>query len=131
MLGQPLELVSKGRISFSVGGLRFICKESLLMSETYMATEEIVKVTSKGQLTIPADIRRELRLDDGSYVYMKALGKLIVMRKVNDLNLKEISAILEEIAKEKGLTRAVLLEEVERVRMELWKERYGKTESTP
>lgn len=59
-----------------------------------MATEEIVKVTSKGQFTIPAEIRRELRLDDGSYMYVKAVGKIIVMSKVDDIDLREISTIL-------------------------------------
>jgi AbrB family looped-hinge helix DNA binding protein len=95
-----------------------------------MATEEIVKVTSKGQFTIPADIRRELRLDDGSYVYVKAIGKIIVMRKVDDIDLREITAILEEIAKDKGWNRAILQKEAERVRRELWKGRYGKTDSS-
>lgn len=96
-----------------------------------MSTEDIVKVTSKGQLTIPAGVRKELRLDEGSYVYMKTLGKLVVMRKVDDLNLDEISMIFGEIAKEKGVTKAVLLKEVEKVRNQLWKERYGKAEGTP
>ena len=96
-----------------------------------MSTEDIVKVTSKGQLTIPAGVRKELRIDEGSYVYMKTLGKLVVMRKVDDLNLDEISMILGEIAKEKGVTKAVLLKEVEKVRDRLWKERYGKAEGSP
>jgi len=95
-----------------------------------MATEEIVKVTSKGQFTIPAEIRRELRLDDGSYVYVKAIGKIIVMCKVDDMELRKISTILGEIAKDKGWTRAILQKEAEKARRELWKGRFGKTEST-
>ena len=108
----------------------FISKESLHLYYCQMATEEIVKVTSKGQFTIPADIRRELRLDDGSYVYVKAVGKIIVMSKVDDIDLREISTILGEIAKDKGWTRAILQKEVEKARRELWKGRFGKTEST-
>jgi len=105
----------------------FISKESL--HQCQMATEEIVKVTSKGQFTIPADIRRELKLDDGSYVYVKAVGKIIVMSKVDDIDLREISTILGEIAKDKGWTRAILQREVEKARRGLWKGRFGKTES--
>jgi AbrB family looped-hinge helix DNA binding protein len=92
-------------------------------------SQEIVKVTSKGQLTIPASIRGETGLKRGSYIYMKSLGKLIIMKKVDDLSLDEISSILQEVAQEKGLTKALLAKDVERVRSELWKEKYGKGKS--
>ena len=89
-------------------------------------SQEIVKVTSKGQLTIPAGIRAEVGMNKGSYIYMKSLGRLVIMKKVEDLSLDEISSVLEEIAKEKGVTRALLAKDLERVRSELWKEKYGK-----
>jgi len=89
-------------------------------------SQEIVKVTSKGQLTIPVAIRTEVGLKRGSYIYMKALGKLVIMKKVDDLSLDEISGILQEFAKEKDLTKTLLAKDVERVRSELWKEKYGK-----
>lgn len=94
-------------------------------------SQEIVKVTSKGQLTIPANIRGEVGLKRGSYIYMKSLGKLVIMKKVDDLSLDEISSILQEIAQEKGLTKTLLAKDVKRVRSELWKEKYGKGESPP
>jgi AbrB family looped-hinge helix DNA binding protein len=84
--------------------------------------DEIVKVTSKGQLTIPARIRRESGMDEGSHIYMKSLGSMVIMKKVDDLTLDEISAILEAIASEKGITRALLSKEVDRIRTETWKE---------
>lgn len=65
----------------------------------------------------------------GSYIYMKSLGRLVIMKKVDDLSLDEISSILQEVAQEKGLTKALLAKDVERVRSELWKEKYGKGES--
>lgn len=94
-------------------------------------SQEIVKVTSKGQLTIPASIRGEVGLNRGSYIYMKSLGRLVVMKKVDDLSLDEISSILQEVAREKGVTKALLAKDVERVRSELWKEKYGKGKSPP
>jgi AbrB family looped-hinge helix DNA binding protein len=84
--------------------------------------EEIVKVTSKGQLTIPARIRGESGMDEGSHIYMKSLGNMVIMKKVDDLTLDEISALLEAIASEKGMTRALLSKEVDRIRTETWKE---------
>jgi len=84
--------------------------------------DEIVKVTSKGQLTIPARIRGESGIDEGSHIYMKSLGNMVIMKKVDDLTLDEISALLEAIASEKGMTRALLSKEVDRIRTETWKE---------
>jgi AbrB family looped-hinge helix DNA binding protein len=84
--------------------------------------DEIVKVTSKGQLTIPARIRGESGMDEGSHIYMKSLGNMVIMKKVDDLSLDEISALLEAIASEKGITRALLSKEVDRIRTETWKE---------
>ena len=84
--------------------------------------DEIVKVTSKGQLTIPARIRGEAGMDEGSHIYIKSLGNMVVMKKVDDLTLDEISGILETVAREKGITRALLSKEVDRIRTETWKE---------
>jgi AbrB family looped-hinge helix DNA binding protein len=94
-------------------------------------SEKIIKVTSKGQLTIPSTIRREAGIGKGSYVYIKPVGELVIMKKVERLGVKEISALLGEVAKEKGLTKAVLSRDVERVRERLWKERYEKASRGP
>lgn len=88
-----------------------------------MVSREIVKVTSKGQLTLPAEMRRSLNLDKDSYLYVERLGNLIVMKKVGELTLDEISAILQRAADEKGLTKRDLEREVERVRSERWRSR--------
>jgi AbrB family looped-hinge helix DNA binding protein len=93
-------------------------------------TQEIVKVTSKGQLTIPSKIRSTAGLREGSYIYMRSLGQVVIMKKVDDLSLDEISSILEAMAKEKGLTKVLLAKDVERARSELWNQRYGKNKSS-
>ncbi len=92
-------------------------------------SQEIVKVTSKGQLTIPASIRGDSGLDEGSYIYMKSLGGIVIMKKVNDLTIDETTSILERLAREKGLTKSILMREVERVRRATWKEMHGKAKS--
>ncbi len=91
-------------------------------------SQEIVKLTSKGQLTIPQSIRSKAGLKKGSYIYMKSLGDLVIMKKVNDLTLDETSKILEALAKEKGITRQLLTKEIKQVRKELWRTSYGRDE---
>jgi len=96
-----------------------------------MTQEEIVKVTSKGQVTIPASLREKAGLKKGSYIYMKSFGEIVLMRKVDELQVDEISNILGKVAREKGLTKIILNKDVERVRSELWKDKYSKkTESS-
>ena len=91
-----------------------------------MAVREVVKVTSKGQLTLPVEIRRGLSLGKDSYLYVTRLGNLIVMRKVDELSLDEISTILQDLAEKKGITRELLMREVERAREKLLEEKHVK-----
>jgi antitoxin PrlF len=91
-----------------------------------MSQEEIVKVTSKGQVTIPVGLREKAGLKKGSYIYMKSLGDVVLMKKVGELGLEEISNILNRVAREKGLTKAFLAKDVERIRERQWKETYAK-----
>ncbi len=92
-----------------------------------MAVSEVVKVTSKGQFTLPVEIRRDLSLGKDSYLYVTRLGDLIVMKKVDELPLDDISAVLQTLAKKGGITRALLMKDIEKVREKLWEEKHGKT----
>jgi len=92
-----------------------------------MAASEVVKITSKGQFTLPVEIRRDLSLGKDSYLHVTKVGRLIVMKKVDELSLDEISAILESQAQERGITRNLLMKEVERARAKLLDEKYAKT----
>jgi len=88
-----------------------------------MAESEIIKVTSKGQITIPSKFRKELSLDQNSYLYVARAGKMLVVKKVDDLSLDEITSLYETIARSEGVTREMLLEEVEKAREELVEQR--------
>jgi len=94
-----------------------------------MATSEVVKITSKGQFTLPIEIRRDLSLGKDSYLYVTKVGRLIVMKKVDELSLDEISKILRSLAKGRGITRSLLMKEVERARAKLLEEKYAKTQA--
>ena len=91
-----------------------------------MSESEIIKVTSKGQITIPSKFRKELSLSRDSYLYVARSGKILVLKKVDDLSLDEITSLYETIAKSEGITREMLLEEVEKAREELMEQGYVK-----
>jgi len=77
--------------------------------------EAVVKVTSKGQLTLPAEIREDLKIDENSYLYVIEAGNLILMKKMG-VDPKEILNTFQKIAGEVGLTREELDRAIEGVR---------------
>lgn len=119
------------KVDREILGARDICKEFLPYDggQMWMAVSEVVKVTSKGQFTLPVEIRRDLALGKDSYVYVTRLGRLIVMKKVEELSLDDISAILQSLAKRSGITRRLLTKEVERARKRLHEEKSGRIQA--
>jgi bifunctional DNA-binding transcriptional regulator/antitoxin component of YhaV-PrlF toxin-antitoxin module len=81
-----------------------------------VAFSQVVRITSKGQFTLPVEIRRDLSLDKGGHVYVAKVGSLILIKKVDELTLDDISAILEPLAKKNGVTCSVLMKDIETVR---------------
>jgi len=84
---------------------------------------EIIKVTSKGQITIPAKMRNALSLARDSHLYVAKAGKLLVMKKVDELSLDEISSLLQAVADERGVTKELLMEDAEKIRRQMMEER--------
>ena len=89
-----------------------------------MSEAEIIKMSSKGQVTIPAKFRKDLSLDKDTYLYMAKAGKVLVLKKVEELSLDDISDVLESVAEERGVTQELLLEEAEKARARLMDERH-------
>ena len=81
-----------------------------------MSESEVIKITSKGQVTIPSRFRKELSLDRDSYLYVTRAGNMLVLKKVDALSLEEISTILESIAETEGITKEILFEEAKKAR---------------
>ena len=74
--------------------------------------EVVVKVTRRGQTTIPIELRRKFRIKEGTRLVMEAQGDSIVMHPVPSLedlagsmakisNRKEANAILDEMEEDK------------------------------
>jgi len=45
---------------------------------------QIVKVTGKGQLTLPIELRRKLRIDKDDYLSVEAEGEVLTLRNVRE-----------------------------------------------
>jgi AbrB family looped-hinge helix DNA binding protein len=77
--------------------------------------EAVVKITSKGQLTLPAEIRKSLKIGEGDYLYVTEAGGLILMKRIG-VDPKEILDVFQRAAKETGLTRGELNRVIREIR---------------
>ena len=85
---------------------------------------KLVRVQEKGQVTLPADIRKRLGLKKGDLVAVVETpeGVLITPQEVIATRaLAEIGSVLEK----QGLTLEDMIESGREIREELYRERYG------
>lgn len=75
----------------------------------------ISKVTSRGQVTIPQELRKEEGITADDYVAIRRVGNYIVLGKA-ELRLDEITEAFEKEAKTKGISKKDLLDELEEVK---------------
>lgn len=84
---------------------------------------ELAKVTSKGQITIPVEIRELLKLKEGSKVLFFKKGNDVVIKNSALIALEEIQDAFEGEAERLGLTSE---EDVVKLVKEYRKERKNK-----
>lgn len=82
---------------------------------------DVVKVTSKGQITLPISIRKAIGISDDSYLLVEQIGDYVLMKKA-EVRMKEINRILGNEAKKKGITKKDLLRALKEVQKETWAE---------
>ncbi len=80
---------------------------------------EVIKVTSKGQVTLPKEIRKKLQINRDTYIAVDIIGDYIIMKKVG-LKLKELSELVQKNASEKGITRKEIQKAIQESRKEVW-----------
>ncbi len=68
-----------------------------------MSGIEIGKVSSRGQVAIPAEMRKSLDLKEGEKVLFFSEGDTIMMRKVTVGSFRELTEPLKTAAKQAGL----------------------------
>jgi AbrB family looped-hinge helix DNA binding protein len=87
---------------------------------------ELAKITSKGQITIPAQIRRLLNLKDGDKVVFITDGGKVIMENSTRLAIKEAQDAFEGLAEELGLkSEEDVINLVKEVRKELWEKKHA------
>lgn len=86
---------------------------------------EIAKITSKGQITIPIEIRRKLNLKDGDKVIFIEQGDQIVFANAAKIAFTNIQKAFEGEAVKAGIkSDQDIVNMVNEVREDLWEERY-------
>ncbi len=86
---------------------------------------EITKMTSRGQVVIPQDIRQDKDLKEGERFLVYDLDDSIVLKRIKNLekakNINEFEKIfssMRKTAKSRGITKKDVAEEIETYRKE-------------
>ena len=87
---------------------------------------DVSRVTSKGQVTIPIDMRRKLGIKDGDKVAFIEDGNRIVIANAAMVALREVQDAFNGEAERLGLRDGQdVVDMVKEVRREMWRERHG------
>lgn len=79
------------------------------------------KMSSKGQVVIPEEIRKRLRLGAGSRFVVVGKEDVIILKTIEPPSMKEFDELLKEArraAKKAGLKRSDISEAIKQVRLD-------------
>ena len=87
---------------------------------------EVAKITSRGQITIPIDIRKKLGLKEGDKVIFIEEGDKIIFANAAKIAFKNMQKAFEGEAEKLGLKdEQDVVNMVDEVRQEMWDKRYA------
>jgi AbrB family looped-hinge helix DNA binding protein len=87
---------------------------------------DVSRVTSKGQVTIPVEMRRKLGLKEGDKVVFMEEGNRVVIANAALVALREVQEAFSGEAERLGLRdQQDVVNMVKEVRREMWEERHG------
>ena len=87
---------------------------------------EVAKITSRGQITIPIDIRKKLGVKEGDKVIFIEDGNNIIVANAAKIAFANIRAAFAGEAERLGLSdEQDVVGLVDEVREEMWEERYA------
>ena len=85
---------------------------------------DVAKLTVKGQVTIPVEIRRKLGLKEGDKVLFVEQGDNVVLMNSNRLAFKQFQQGMAGAAEQAGWTSEQdVIDAVNQVRQEMWEGR--------
>ena len=77
---------------------------------------ELGKISARGQIAIPAEIRREMDLKEGQKVLFVLEDGTLTIKKVSSQSFAQITKPLKEVAKKAGLQEKDVPEMLQRFR---------------
>ncbi|NVL93653.1 MAG: AbrB/MazE/SpoVT family DNA-binding domain-containing protein [Desulfobacterales bacterium] len=96
-----------------------VISRKVLLSTVLTVKEKevsLVKVTRKGQVTIPQKTRERLGIREGDYLVATEINDLVILRKFSLPSWDELFAYGEKFAAEEGITREDVLTAIRAVR---------------
>jgi bifunctional DNA-binding transcriptional regulator/antitoxin component of YhaV-PrlF toxin-antitoxin module len=94
------------------------------MSTTTTNVLTIVRLSEKGQLTIPSEYRREHELDRDSTLAVIQMGDALISAPIDEV-LTKITERMEEAMRGAGVTVEELMEDKLAARAEIVREEFG------
>ena len=86
----------------------------------------LARITTKGQITIPVEIRKKLGVKEGDKIVFIEKDNMIVVANSNRLAFDEIQKAMEGEAEKAGLyTEEDVVQLCKEVRQELWEKRHA------
>jgi len=86
---------------------------------------EVAKISSKGQITIPIEIRRKLGLKEGDKLVFVEQNKNIILLNSNKLAFEEFQKDMVGEAEKAGIkSEQDVVDAVKEVRRQIWEKRY-------
>lgn len=86
---------------------------------------EVARITSKGQITIPSEIRKKLKLKEGDKVIFLEYGDNFIFANSSMIALKEFQEKMKGKAEEQGIYSEEDVDKlVKETRKEIWEEKY-------
>ena len=82
---------------------------------------ELARLSSKGQITIPKEIREKLHLKQGDKVLFFEEGEKVVVANASRVALKEMQKSMKSVSKEAGISENEVLRLSKEARKELLK----------
>jgi len=77
---------------------------------------ELGRISSRGQIAIPSQIRNEMGLEEGTKVLFVLADDTLLIKKVSTKTFAEITKPLKEAAKKAGLKESEVVDIVHRAR---------------
>jgi len=73
--------------------------------------EDIIRVSSKGQIVIPSEVRRKLGIKGGEKLLVLTRDGDILLRKTKEPSVEDIATKLNNVVKDKGIDVDTLVAE--------------------